>query len=234
VRFMGDRGYMVTFKKVDPLFVIDLKDPAKPQILGALKIPGYSDYIHPYDENHIIGFGKDTIEVEQKDAQGNPIRTMAFYQGMKIALFDVSDVNHPVEKFKEIIGDRGTDSELLENHKALLFSKERNLMAFPVTVMEIKNKEDAIKGNMPQHGEFSFQGAYVYDIDLQKGFKLKGRITHLSPEDYLKSGKGWYDSQKNLERIMYIGENLYTLSEGMVKANSMSDLKEVNALEIPQ
>ncbi|MCR4431845.1 MAG: beta-propeller domain-containing protein [Tepidanaerobacteraceae bacterium] len=234
VRFMGDRGYMVTFKKVDPLFVVDLKDPAKPQILGALKIPGYSDYIHPYDENHIIGFGKDTIEVEQKDAEGIPIRSMAFYQGMKIALFDVSDVNHPVEKFKEIIGNRGTDSELLRNHKALLFSKEKNLMAFPVTVMETKDKDDAVKGNMPQYGEFSFQGAYVYDIDLQKGFKLKGRITHLSPEDYIKAGNGWYDSRRNVERIIYIGENLYTLSGGMVKASRMSDLKEISALDIPQ
>jgi uncharacterized secreted protein with C-terminal beta-propeller domain len=143
-----------------------LKDPSKPYILGALKIPGYSDYIHPYDENHIIGFGKDTIEVEQKDAQSNPVGTMAFYQGMKIALFDVTDVNHPKEKFKEIIGDRGTDSELLRNHRALFFSKERNIMAFPITVMEIKNKGGAIKGNFPQYGEFSFQGAYVYGIDL--------------------------------------------------------------------
>lgn len=66
VRFMGDRAYMVTFKKVDPLFVIDLKDAKNPKILGALKIPGYSDYLHPYDENHIIGFGKDTIEASNR------------------------------------------------------------------------------------------------------------------------------------------------------------------------
>ncbi|RKL61982.1 hypothetical protein DXT63_14005 [Thermoanaerobacteraceae bacterium SP2] len=234
VRFMGDRAYMVTFKKVDPLFVIDLKDSSKPYILGALKIPGYSDYIHPYDENHIIGFGKDTIEVEQKDAQSNPVGIMAFYQRMKIALFDVTDVNHPKEKFKEIIGDRGTDSELLRNHRALLFSKERNIMAFPITVMEIKNKGGTIKGNFPQYGEFSFQGAYVYSINLQMGFKLKGRITHLSSEDYLKSGGSWYQSEKNIERIIYIGDNLYTLSKGMIKANRMSDLKEIKAVEIPQ
>jgi uncharacterized secreted protein with C-terminal beta-propeller domain len=145
---MGDRGYMVTFKKVDPLFVIDLKDPRSPKILGALKIPGYSDYLHPYDENHIIGFGKDTEEV------GNG----AFYQGMKIAVFDVTDVTNPIEMFKENIGDRGTDSELLRNHKALLFSKDKNLLAFPVTVMEVKNKNKADKESIFQYGEFAFQG----------------------------------------------------------------------------
>ncbi|MDK2928404.1 MAG: inhibitor of cysteine peptidase [Bacillota bacterium] len=232
VRFLGNRGYMVTFRKVDPLFVIDLKDPQKPQILGALKIPGYSDYLHPYDENHILGFGKDTVEVERKDAQGRPADTMAFYQGLKIALFDVSDVSHPVEKFKEIIGDRGTDSELLRNHKALLFSKEKNLLAFPVTVMEIKNKKAVAPGEFPPHGEFTFQGAYVYNLSLETGFSLKGRITHLNADEYLKAGREWYASNRNVERILYIGDNLYTISRGLIKANKISDLAEVGSLAI--
>jgi len=225
VRFMGDRGYMVTFKTVDPLFVIDLKDPTKPEILGALKIPGYSDYLHPYDENHIIGFGKDTIEVSGG----------AFYMGMKIALFDVSDVNNPVQKFSEVIGDRGTDSELLENHKALLFSKEKNLLAFPVTVAEIKDKDNTInEWGVPQYGEFVFQGAYVYNIDLDNGFTLKGKITHISDKEYLKSGIYDFYSPKTIERIIYINDTLYTLSKGMYKANRLSDLSEIGTLEIPQ
>jgi uncharacterized secreted protein with C-terminal beta-propeller domain len=60
-RFMGNRLYMVTFKQVDPLFVIDLTNPQAPKTLGSLKIPGYSEYLHPYDETHIIGFGKDAV-----------------------------------------------------------------------------------------------------------------------------------------------------------------------------
>ncbi|MCR6544581.1 beta-propeller domain-containing protein [Dehalobacterium formicoaceticum] len=234
-RFIGDRGYMVTFKNVDPLFVLDLKDPRKPKILGALKIPGYSDYLHPYDENHIISFGKDTVELSQKDGQGKDAGTMAFYQGMKIALFDVSDVTHPVQKFQEIIGDRGTDSELLRNHKALLFSREKNLLAFPVTVMEIKNKNpNQSQNNFPDYGEFTFQGAYVYQLDLAKGFDLKGTITHLSQEDYTKAGLNWYSNAKNIERIIYIGDTLYTLSPGMIKANNLNNLTEIMSLEIPQ
>jgi len=225
VRFMGDRGYMVTFKTVDPLFVIDLKNPNKPEILGALKIPGYSDYLHPYDENHIIGFGKDTIEVSGG----------AYYMGMKIALFDVSDVNNPIQKFSEVIGDRGTDSELLYNHKALLFSKEKNLMAFPVTVAEIKDKDDSInRWGVPQYGEVVFQGAYVYNIDVENGFALKGRITHISEEEFLKSRNYYLYSDKLIERIIYINDTLYTLSKGMYKANSIRDLREKGVLEIPQ
>ncbi|WP_422445449.1 beta-propeller domain-containing protein [Thermoanaerobacterium sp. DL9XJH110] len=138
-----------------------------------------------------------------------------------------------MEKFKEIFGDRGTDSELLENHRALLFSREKNIMAFPVTVMEIKNQDDVIKDSIPQYGEFSFQGAYIYEIGLQHGFKLKGRITHLFSEDYLKSGRDWYRSERNVERIIYIGDTFYTLSKGLVKASRMSDLKEINSLESP-
>ena len=71
-RFMGSRAYMVTFKKVDPLFVIDLKDVKNPKVLGALKIPGYSDYLHPYDGNYRINFGKDAIELENEGANGLP------------------------------------------------------------------------------------------------------------------------------------------------------------------
>ncbi len=231
VRFMGDRAYMVTFKTVDPLFVIDLKDPKNPKILGALKIPGYSDYLHPYDENHIIGFGKDTVEIVNKDEKGNEISRNAYYAGMKIAIFDVSDVNNPIEKHNEKIGDRGTDSELLHNHRALLFSKEKNILAFPITVMEAKDKN--IKENtMPPYGEFAFQGAYIYNIDLEKGFKLRSKITHISDEEFKKSGNYWYNSDSNVERIIYIGEDLYTISKNMIKAHDINTIEQKGELLI--
>lgn len=237
VRFMGERGYMVTFKAVDPLFVIDLADPKAPKILGALKIPGYSDYLHPYDENHIIGFGKDTIEVSGTNGKGTTSEPTAFYQGMKIALFDVSDVANPVEKFKEIIGDRGTDSELLRNHRALLFSRDKNLLAFPVTLMETGNSNTESpnkRRGIPEYGEFSYQGAYIYNLEPDTGFRLKGRITHLTGEDRKKSGRGWYESTRNVERILYIDNTLYTVSKGMIKANDLLSMEEKNSLNLPQ
>lgn len=229
-RFLGDRGYMVTFKTVDPLFVLDLRNPQEPKILGALKIPGYSDYLHPYDENHVLGFGKDTAEISVSGGNKEAAASMAFYQGMKMALFDVSDVQNPKEKFKEIIGDRGTDSELLRNHKALLFVKDKGLLAFPVSVAEVPQQD---KTQVTAYGQFVFQGAYVYHLDAQSGFKLRGKITHLTEEDYQKAGSGWYDSNKNVERILYIGNTLYTLSQSMIKANDLNSLQEISALELP-
>jgi hypothetical protein len=86
---------------------------------------------------------------------------------------------------------------------------------------------------MPEYGSFDFQGAYVYNIDLKEGFKLKARISHISEEEYSKAGEYWYDSSKNVERIVYIGDDLYTISKSMIKANSIKDMKEKGSLLIP-
>ncbi|WP_248924854.1 beta-propeller domain-containing protein [Paenibacillus hamazuiensis] len=234
VRFMGNRAYMVTYRTVDPFFVIDLADVKTPKILGQLKIPGYSNYLHPYDENHIIGFGKDTEEVSNyggSAANGAP-STTAYYQGMKLAVFDVTNVGEPVEMFKEIIGDRGTDSPLLNNPKALLFSKEKGLLAFPVTVMEIKNKSASPTAKeVAQYGQFAFQGAYVYHLDLKDGFKLRGKITHLTEDELAKAGNR-YGGDRSIQRILYIGDNLYTSSQSMLKANRLDTLEEIKSIEI--
>ncbi|WP_163854961.1 beta-propeller domain-containing protein [Paenibacillus elgii] len=232
VRYAGNRAYMVTFKNTDPLFVLDLSNPQAPAMLGKLKIPGYSDYLHPYDENHLIGFGKEAVEVANKKGDGSD--TVAFYQGMKLALFDVSDVANPKELFKETIGDRGTESPLLYNHKALLFSKEKQLLAFPVTVAEVKDKTGAnTQENASKYGDFTFQGAYVYGLDLQKGFQLRGKITHLTGDDMNKAGQHWYGSERNIERLLYIGDTLYSSSPDMVKANNLNTLREVGSLQLP-
>ncbi len=230
-RFMGGRAYMVTFRQVDPLFVLDLRSPTKPAVLGQLKIPGYSDYLHPYDDNHLIGFGKETVELPVKG--GDKEATMAYYQGMKIALFDVTDVSRPKEMFKEVIGDRGTSSELLYNHKALLFSKEKGLLAFPVELMEIPDKDRIEQGGFPAYGQFVYQGAYVYGIDLKDGFTLRGRITHLSLDDLAKSGQYGYNYGKSVRRILYAGNTLYTLSESMLKANDLGSLGDRGTLQYP-
>lgn len=224
-RFMGDRCYLVTFKKVDPLFVIDLKSPDNPRVLGKLKIPGYSDYLHPYDENHLIGVGKETVETKEGD--------FAWYQGVKISLFDVSDVEKPKEMAKYEIGDRGTDSPVLTDHKAFLFDRSRGLLVIPVLVAEID--EEKYPNGVPSntYGDYVWQGAYVFNVSLDEGFTLRGRVTHIEDgAGFLKSGY-YFSSPYSVERSLYIGSVLYTISDRKVKMNSLETLAEVNEVELP-
>ncbi len=222
-RFMGARTYLVTFLNVDPLFVVDLSDPERPAVLGKLKIPGYSDYLHPYDDAHLIGVGKEAEEAKEGD--------FAWYQGVKISLFDVSDVTDPKEVAKYEIGDRGTDSPVLRDHKAFLFSLERNLLVIPVLVAEIDPSDYA--GEVPAgvYGEYVYQGAYVFNIS-PAGIVLDGRITHLEGrDDLLKSGY-YFESEFTIERALYIGDVLYTISAGMIGMNRLPDLEPLNNVEL--
>lgn len=223
-RFLGNRGYLVTFKKVDPLFVIDLSKPRDPRILGQLKITGYSDYLHPYDETHIIGIGKETVEAEQGD--------FAWYQGVKISLFDVSDVWRPEELAKYEIGDRGTDSPILTDHKAFLFDRSKDLLVIPVTVAEIDPAKYANGVPPDTYGEFVWDGAYVFQITLGQGLNLKGRITHLDSSVELIKDKTYFNYKYSVKRSLYIGNVLYTISDLKIKMNSLFDLSEINELDL--
>jgi inhibitor of cysteine peptidase len=223
-RFMGERCYLVTFKKVDPLFVIDLKDPYDPEVLGYLKITGYSDYLHPYDESHLIGVGKETVEAEEGD--------FAWYQGVKISLFDVADVSDPVEIDKYEIGDRGTDSPVLWDHKAFLFDRSRNLLVIPVSVAEIDQSK--YSGEVPAnaYGETVWQGAYVFDISVDNGLQVKGKITHIEDPTYLEQGYYYYYSPFSVERSLYIDNVLYTISNAKIQMNDLENLDYINEVQL--
>lgn len=207
VRFMGNRAYMVTFVETDPLFVIDLSNPTTPTVLGELKIPGYSKYLHPYDETHLIGIGEDTEVVNY--GYGDRVVT----NGMKMAMFDVTDPNNPQELYNVKIGEKGTYSELLYNHKALLFSKEKNIIAFPISITDNDYK-------------VTFQGAIVYGVSLEKGFELKTKISN-SATDYDR-----YYSRNRVERIIYIKDTLFTLSNGLIKAVDLNTFETKGSIEL--
>ena len=154
-RFMGDRCYLVTFRQIDPFFVIDVANPTEPKVLGYLKIPGFSGYLHPYDENHIIGIGKQDSNV-------------------KLSLFDVTDVTAPTEIAKYIVEADYSDSPVLYDHKAFLFDKPKQLLALPVSTNMFWIRD----GNNGY-----WQGAYIFDISLEQGFTLEGNITHQNVAD---------------------------------------------------
>ena len=213
VRFMQNRAYLVTFKQIDPLFVIDLEDPTNPKVLGELKIPGFSNYLHPYDETTLIGLGKDS---------GN------WDAGLKLSLFDVSDVKNPKEIDNYVFENGRGDSIALRDHKAFLFSKEKNLLVIPVNLEEERTIEDAdgMKGVEKVINEY-FNGAAVFYID-KKGFILKGKVDH---SDGNSNNNYGYNSDA-VKRSLYIENILYTLSDKYLKMNDLSDIEEVNSLEL--
>lgn len=234
-RFLGNKAYLVTYKTIDPLFVVDLSNPTMPKVLGKLKIPGYSTYLHPYDENHIIGIGMQTEEKVNRNSKGQVTSTSAVITGMKMALFDVTDVNNPIQISDTIIGDRRTTSAILTNHKALLFSKEKQLLAIPVNNykedFEITTSNNNYSTMLNDYSNYNkgyiSEGYFVYNINLMDGFKLKGTITH----DKTKS-RDSFNSSSRLLRGLYIQEHLYTISEDYIKINRLEDLKEVNQIKI--
>lgn len=154
VRFMGKMGYVVTFRQTDPLFAIDLSDPKNPKLLGELKIPGFSTYMHPYDENTIIGIGFD--------ADANTGIT----SGLKVSVFDVSDPANMKETQSYRFGQGGSFySEATSDHKAVLFSAGRNLMVIPAQYKTEQGSE--------------FNGALVFDLTGKK-IRVAATVTHRS------------------------------------------------------
>lgn len=130
-RFVGDRLYAVTFKKVDPLYIVDLSDASDPRISGELEIPGFSDYLHPLGNGLLLGFGKDAVPADTSgDAQ------WAWFQGLQLTLFDVSGAS-PREVQRVLIGKRGSYSALLDSHhafSALTRTDGSTIIAFPAQV----------------------------------------------------------------------------------------------------
>ena len=228
VRFLGKRVYVVTFRNIDPLFVIDLEDPENPEVLGYLKVTGYSDYLHIYDENHVIGLGKET-------RGGN--EDFSWYQGIKISLFDVSDVKNPIERAKIEIGDRGTDSIALYEHKAFLFDKSRNLLVIPISLAEVDKNDynNQFSDEDSAYGKTVWEGAYVIDIRLN-GIEVRGKITHNDEiGDNINKGMDdyWYFPYENqIKRSLYIDDVLYTISNKIVKANDLQTIDEISSIEL--
>lgn len=161
VRFIGNVGYMVTFKQIDPLFVIDLSDPTNPTVKGELKIPGYSSYLHPYDETHIIGIGYNT-----KDNGWGGVTNST----MKMSMFDVSDLENPQEVFNVNIGTDYAHSDVTYNHKVLFYKASEDLIGFPVRYNSNDYRDNT-------------EGFIIFKINLESSeFETYGEI--MKPNDY--------------------------------------------------
>ncbi|MBN1764257.1 MAG: beta-propeller domain-containing protein [Sedimentisphaerales bacterium] len=152
VRFMGDRAYMVTFRQVDPLFTLDLSDPTQPEVVGELKVPGFSAYLHPVDDNYLIGLGRDA------DENGRVL-------GMQVSLFDVSDFANPVQVDVLILDepDSYVYSEALYDHHAFSYFPDYEILALPI-----------------RWGWSSTATLQVIEVDKEAGFIEMGEVEHKS------------------------------------------------------
>ena len=222
VRFMGDKAWIVTFRTTDPLFGLDLSNPAAPAVLGELKIPGYSAYLHPISENTMLGFGYD-VEVDGDNA---------YEKGLKLSLFDISNLSSPIEKAVLVLGGSGSWSDVLYQHKSLMADPENALYAFPA-ILANYDREDYSK-----NGAF-FQGLLLINA-TDVGLSVQGSISQIDgmndwtgatyvPPELEYKGYGY----SMINRGIRVNDVIYTLSQAALQANRLDDLSILAKVELP-
>lgn len=203
VRFDGPQGYVVTFKKTDPLYVFDLKDPKHPSIAGELKIPGFSTYMHMMDDTHLLTIGYDA------DDQGS----FAWFTGVRLQIFDVKDMRAPALLHTEIIGTRGSSSEALTNHLAFNYHAPMGLLALPMTICEGER----------YGSDMTFSGLLVYDVGVGGGFRKRGGIAH-EADRQASCSNWWTRASSTVKRSIVIDDFVYSLSDAELKVTSLANL----------
>jgi uncharacterized secreted protein with C-terminal beta-propeller domain len=204
VRFDDDRGYLVTFKKTDPLFVLDLYDVQKPAVLGELKIPGFSTYMHRVDEDHLLSIGFDA------DDQGD----FAYFNGLLVQLFDVTNPTAPTLLHREKIGTRGSSSAATGDHLAFNYLAEKGLLALPVTVCE--------GGGNGRTGRLEFSGLMVLRVGIETGFQRLGAVSHGLAG---ASCAAWWSHGKSaVERSIFLDDLVYSVAMDRIKVQRLDAL----------
>lgn len=237
-RFIGDRGFVVTFEQVDPLFTLDLADPTKPVIVGELKVPGFSTFIVPMDKDHLLAVG-----------QYIPEQPFFGSRGVQLSIFDVSDFAHPVLQHNVIVaGERGVDSQALRDPKAFTYFREAGMVALPVSIFNfgliepgvvVLDGEGPADGMEPPEAEEppdvpdidesidtgvsfvpeGFDGLYVYQVSADTGFSELGRIsTRFNDVGYFAG---------SFTRGIFIGNNVYAVTDIGVRAAPVDAIDSV-------
>jgi beta propeller domain-containing protein len=149
VRFLGDRGYVVTFRQVDPLYTLDLSNPEKPTVRGELELLGFSSYLHPIGNDLLLGLGQDANEQGQT-------------RGTQLSLFDVSDLSAPKRLHSQTLGE-STSSPAEHDHHAFLYWPATKLTVVPLSAYRPEDQ---------------FNGAVGFRVDRDKGISELGRAEH--------------------------------------------------------
>jgi len=205
-RFMGDRAYLVTYHNTDPLYVLDLHNPSSPTVMGSLIVAGYSDFLQPYDQTHLIGIGK-----------------VGVHTTVKVSLFNVTDPTNPVETATYTVPTWYSDSPALKDAKAVLFDKTNSLLVIPIDGSQYAYYQAASTST----GQCSNgSSAYVFNV-TSASLTLRGTVTHQTLDNPLSCS-----SEYNISRELFIGGVLYTISDAMIKLSSLTDLTQLGSVNL--
>lgn len=231
-RFVGDRGYVVTFERIDPLYTLDLADPTAPRLAGELKVPGFSTFLAPMDENHLLAIG-------QYIPEGG-----FFGRGVELSIFDVTDFENPVRSAHVVLGQNGSaSSEALRNPKALTYFREAGLVALPVTVYgdmpfidggvliddtvdggsssgstdgaapPVDEQVDTVADSIAPTG---FEGLVVYRVSVDTGFTALGQIS----TRFENAGIYW----SSFTRGVFIGDDVFAVTDKSIRGAPLADV----------
>jgi uncharacterized secreted protein with C-terminal beta-propeller domain len=202
-RFIGDKGFIVTFRRVDPLFTVDLREPQNPRIVGELEVPGFSTYIHPMDDNHLITLGVD----------------METGWNLQLQMFDVSELDAPKLMFKEVIEGW---SEAEWNHKAFTYYPPKNLLVVPVLRYDWNG--NGFSGFLSYKVTIKDGFSKLGEIDHTPTEKV---CVKYYDEEYC------YYPYNNPRRSIVIEDYLYTISELFLKVNEIGSAQSIKTIDLP-
>lgn len=216
-RFLGDRGYLVTFKKVDPLYVLDLSDPENPVSLGELEVSGYSEYLHPVGEHYLLGIGKEAIDDVNSSDRGG--LGFAWYQGLKISLFDVSDPTIPTEVNSIVLGGRSTTSNILTEHHAFASLPQTDLLPMRFSIpLDLYNEPPSNANPAPSlFGGWTHTGLYTFDVHVGNtpGVELVDQFV------VRRNSETGSSSRVSNDRSVILGDSVHYLHDQSLYSSSL-------------
>ena len=211
VRYIGDVAFVVTFRQTDPLYAIDLSDPTAPRVAGELKINGYSAYLHPIDDDRLLGVGQDATD------EG---RTL----GTQVSTFDVADLSAS-SRIDAVRIDGGTSAAEWD-HRAFLWWDDARTAIIPVEIypqLECPPNAECI---FTEEQSRPYMGAVAFTVDEDGSIVEAGRVTH---EGRGAQRDGWYP----VVRSVVVGDALYTISDAGVLKSDLSSLADEGFAQFP-
>jgi hypothetical protein len=225
-RFLGERAYLVTFRQTDPLYIIDLADPVNPSIAGELEIEGYSDYLQPIGQDYLLGIGKDAVAVNDGEGDGRG----ALVQGVKLSLFNVSIPASPTEVQSVLIGQRGTHSNALSDHRAITIQPATDdhplRVSFSIDVYGESSPEPVTDvSSVSQYYNYRYSGLHGFEVKVGADAQIipKG-VLLVNPDADVNYGA------YGVDRSVMVNDALFYITGSRVSAAMWGDLANPSPL----